>query len=270
MEQDKNKKQSEVVEYINDFPTEQELAQIELEKKQEESRLAMINKRYEKRVALKNKFKKIALIFVVVASIGAAIFLLFSNYKNKTQNAVVKKASVIIPENTDHVFVNDTQGVLLPEEAVDETRGLVGRSENFQVKDLVFGGETMVVAGESENLPIKISDVRSEALMSKDGKEVKMLVSWKTNKLAKSSVRYRKDTLNLETVLKEGGYGFSHALILAKLEPSTRFLFTVEASDRQGKSESSETFAIFTGSKPVSVFDLISGEINKMFGWAIK
>ncbi|NTW27218.1 MAG: hypothetical protein HGA36_02770 [Candidatus Moranbacteria bacterium] len=270
MEENKDKKQTEIVELINDFPSKEEEARLELERKQIEANFQRLKIQNEKRIALKNKLKKVALIAVVIAVIGALIFIFFQNRKNAALDTAKKTASVALPENSEHVFVNDTQGVLEPVEVVDETRGLIGRSENFQIKDLVFGGETMVIAGETENLPIAVTDVRSESLMSKDGKEVKLLISWKTNKLAQSAVKYRKDTLDSEKILKEGGYGFSHALILAKLEPATRFFFTVEASDRQGKIGVSETFAVFTGSKPISVFDLIANEVNKMFGWALK
>ena len=81
---------------------------------------------------------------------------------------------------------------------------------------------------------------------------------------------YSKDGAGAETKIKEDGYGFSHALVLNSLEQSTRYLFTVAVNDRSGNNVSSDALAVYTGAKPVSVFELIASQFGDIFGWAMK
>jgi hypothetical protein len=264
--ENQEKKQG-VVEYINDFPTEEE-----------ERRAAAIAKKAEadfqlaqKRAARKKLFLKYLLIAsVIVGIVGAVSLLVYRSFTDSEISTEKKTVSVPIPENKDHVFISDnTELANLNEddgEFSDSEGGLVGKSENFHIKDISIGGMEVILAAEAEALPLAIKDVRTETLLSKDGKETRLLISWKTNKLSQSEISYLK-TGGEERVLKDDNFGFSHALVLNKLDQATRYSFVIGAIDRGGAKAKSDTFVIYTGSRAVSVFELISKEIDKIFGW---
>jgi hypothetical protein len=236
----------------------------------------LIYQSFQKRKTFKKRASKntsIALVLLII--VGAAIAIYFKTKSAKQSVAVKQQVQIEIPQNQNHVFVNDVSGVSVGEKndskiTNDESNRLAGKSENFRIRDIAIGGGNIVLAAGSESLPLKVSDVRSETLMSKDGKKTQLLVSWKTNKLAKSEVKYSKDGKGVEKNIKEEGYGFSHALVINSLEQSTRYLFTVVVSDRGGSMAASDKLAVYTGTKPVSVFDLISKQMNEIFGWALK
>lgn len=266
MEENKDKKQQEIVEYINDFPTEEEEKAALLEKNLAEQNF----QRAQKRLALRKKIIKTLVFALIFAAIAGAIFLIIKN-NSAPAPAPKKILDVKLPENKDHVFANDVSGVENGDESIeiDSSKGLMGKSENYQIKDIAIGGGSVVLAAETEILPLGIYDVRSDTLFSRDQKETKLLISWKTNKLAKSEVQYAKSGSD-KKALKENSFGFSHALVLGKLDPATRYSFVIDAADRGGTRAKSDEFVVYTGSKIVSVFELISGEMDEIFGWAIK
>ena len=124
----------------------------------------------------------------------------------------------------------------------------------------------MDMSGDVKNMPLQITDVKGETLVSKDGKQTRLLFSWKTNKLATSSVSYAKNDGPDKTTLTEAGPGFSHALIL-NFEPSTRYTYSITASDSWGNTVSSEKFSAFTSTKSDNVIDLITAQFKQMFSW---
>lgn len=265
MEENQQKKQEGVVEYFNDFPTEEEERRAAAQMKKAEADFQLAQKRAARRKIIIKYF----LVASVLIAIAGAVFLLIYRSFNEPEIPFEKRtASVPIPEDTDHVFINDP-GVPVgsdESETPDLGRGLAGKSENFHVKDISIGGMEVVLAAETETLPLAVKDVRTETLLSKDGKETRLLISWKTNKLAQSEVAYSK-TGGDEKKLKEDNFGFSHALVLNKLDQSTRYSFMIGAIDRGGVNVKSDTFVVYTGSRAISVFELISKEMDEIFGW---
>lgn len=273
METEKINKQSKIVEALKNFFLRKKVDFIGGENRAGGQPEDIFQAFQQKKEARKRAWKIASLMFVVLL-IAAAGTISYLRNKNKAENVTQQEAVKIeIPAEQDHVFVNDVEGVMPitdDNEKKDSTSGLAGVSENYRLKDVSVGGFNALLAGDTENLPLEISDVRSETLMSKDGKEIKMLVSWKTNKLAKSQVEYSKNGGIDEKKYNEDGYGFSHALVMNKLDSSTRYLFTVNAADRTGNKDVSEQLAVFTGAKPVSVFELIASQFGDIFGWAMK
>lgn len=271
MEQEKPKKYEEDIGIADKFPMEKESSP-EAEKDQAELNFIGYQKKLEKR---KRMIKIGAIIFVLGLTIAAILFLVLDKKENFEEPSEKKEVAISISEDKDYVFVNDS-GVSnadaessATKESNEDMRGFEGSSENYRIKDIAIGGGSIVLAATTENLLLKVTDVHSEVLMSKDGKKTQLLLSWKTNKIARSEVKYSKGAKGSEKNAKEGGYGFSHALVLSNLEQSTRYLFTVNAVDRGGNRAVSDTLAVFTGSKPVSIFDLISTQMSDIFGWAL-
>jgi len=270
LKKEKEKKQPKIVENIESVPVGKD-AHFGVENNQAELKFQAFSKKME----LKKKVLKIAGIsFLLLMMIAASAAVYFRNKNAQQSSAVKQQVQMEIPKNEDHIFVNESGNVSKEQNAVvvagDDLKGIAGKSENYKIKDIAIGGANIVLAAETEALPLKAMDVRSEMLMTKDGKKMQVLISWKTNKLAKSEVKYAKDGKGAEKNIKEYGYGFSHALVLNNLEQATRYVFTVSVTDRSGNVSVSDAIAVYTGSKPVSVIELISSEMESIFGWALK
>jgi hypothetical protein len=225
----------------------------------------------------KNK-KQLAIVgAVVLLAAGAWIWQAARSKTNTATDLQKNEVEVKIPEGSDHVFVNDVSGPSVSKteteaegsDAIEKNEtGSMG-SESFRLKEVTFGtGSVALYSAETENDPLSITDVHSEVMSGNNENNVKLLVTWKTDKLAKAVVKYDKG--GASRTLAEGGYGFSHALVLSNLERATRYTFNIVGSDRWGNTATSDTFNAYIGKKSASVFELIAQEFSKMFGWANK
>lgn len=142
-------------------------------------------------------------------------------------------------------------------------------SENFRAGEIVFGGELAFLQSEDSIVPLEISAIRGEAFTEKGKQEVKLVVTWQTNRLSLADVEYAKGVGQNKKVVTEDDYSFNHSVIISGLESASTYLYTIKASDRFGNTVVSDPYAVFTGAKNVSLFDLIAGAIGDVFGWAI-
>lgn len=143
------------------------------------------------------------------------------------------------------------------------------RSENFLVGDIAIGGEAEFLLTEDTPEPLSISSISGEAFTEKNKPGVKLVLSFKTNKLAKSTVTYSKGVGQSEKTVDEEDYSLNHSLIISGLDQSSTYIYTIVSGDRFGNAATSDQHAVYTGSKTASLFDLIAGAIGDIFGWAI-
>lgn len=189
---------------------------------------------------------------------------------------------IILNENGTATLGSASQGIVKGENtnaSDDQAKqaGIILASENYKASQVSLG-EGIVLADAEESQPLEISDINSESfIVSKNNgpsgnssEEVKLLVSWKTNKLAMSELDYSKNNGQNPQVIKEQSFGFNHSVVLTQIDPGTSYIYQIKGNDHWGNEVDSDFYGIFTTSKPVSVFDLISQEINDIFGWAIK
>jgi hypothetical protein len=173
-----------------------------------------------------------------------------------------------VAERADAVPVREPSGKVLGEE--DAASAGVLKSENFTLAQVSMGGDVQTDFGSvDEFVPFEISFVRGEAFLEKNKKEVRALVTWKTSRLAQSSVRYGKSGEDPSRTVREEGYGSEHSVVLSGLEPASTYVYSITARDRAGREISTESYAIYTGAASASLFDLISGAVEDAFGWAI-
>ncbi len=118
--------------------------------------------------------------------------------------------------------------------------------------------------------PLTLEGIRGEAFTEKNKQEVKLVISWKTNKLSQAEIAYAKGIGQTPTIVTEDDYSYNHSMIITGLDPASTYLYTVKALDRFGNVATSEPYAVFTGARSVSLFDLIAGAIGDVFGWAVK
>src|SRR6266568_204559 len=142
-------------------------------------------------------------------------------------------------------------------------------SENYKIKQINFGGGDISLANGNNDNNLQVLDVRSELLMTKDQKDYRFLISWRTNKLAESEINYSKAGASAK-LIKESGYGFTHSVVLTQLEAGSAYSYVIKTTDQWGNAVTSDKYAMYTSSRALSVFDLITKEFSGMFGWAMK
>ncbi|HEX7586355.1 MAG TPA: fibronectin type III domain-containing protein [Patescibacteria group bacterium] len=170
-------------------------------------------------------------------------------------------------------WISEDGGIVKAAETINantaQQKGAMLASENFKIKEIKFGG-AIAMASAQENPNFEISDVRSEVMKTKGKEEDRLLISWKTNRLALSTIEYSAMSGNNPKKLNEDSYGFNHSILLANLEPGTAYAYSIKGKDRWANEVSSDRYAAYTGSKIVSVFDLIVNAVKDVFGWAVK
>lgn len=152
----------------------------------------------------------------------------------------------------------------LPESA----KGVILASENYKAKQVRFGGSVAVLS--DENLPLKITDMKGETFLDKKQEEAELVISWRTNKLAISEVEYYQNNGQNPKKENEKSFGFNHGIIIPGLEPATAYIYSIKSRDRWGNETTSDYYAVYTGSRMVSVFELIVKALEETFGWAVK
>lgn len=141
-------------------------------------------------------------------------------------------------------------------------------SESFKVGDIAVGGEAELILLEDSPEPLEITGVRGESFTEKNNQGVKLVLTWQTNKLAKSVIQYSKVGQEKQDIT-EADYSFSHSIIIPALEQASTYIYVINAEDRFGNKFTSDSYAVSTGSKTISLFDLIAGAIGDTFGWAV-
>ena len=143
------------------------------------------------------------------------------------------------------------------------------RSENFRVGDISIGGEAEFLLSEDNPEPLEVSSIRGEAFTEKNKQEVKLVVSWRTNKLAKSVISYSKGVGQARKSIEEEDYSLNHSVIIPGLDQASTYVYDIVSTDRFGNEITSESHAVYTGSRSVSLFDLIANAVGEVFGWAV-
>lgn len=243
------------------------------EEKKDES--IVLETKEAREIKNKNSLSRLFLRFSLTAIVSLLIFFGFSFFEYiQTKNYVAEK-NIPSELEEDTFLFDEGRGVVEGEENVkaeeenSKPEGSIATSENYNLKEISFGGN-IIASANGENLELEISDARSDMFSTRDGKESQVLISWKTNKLAVSEIEYSKNDSTNSKQLSEKFYGFNHSVVLTKLDLATTYVYKIKARDRWGNEVSSEKFGVYTGSKVVSVFDLILKAVNDTFSWAVK
>lgn len=201
-------------------------------------------------------------ITLILFGVGGSLFFLRKTAVTET-----------LPSSAEPV---GTEGQAALEESVPSSEPLSSsrdadyQSENFRVGDISIGGEAEFLLAEDSLEPLEVSSIRGEAFTEKNKQEVKLVVTWRTNKLAKSVISYSKGVGQAKKSITEEDYSLNHSIIIPGLDQASTYVYDLSISDRFGNEITSESHAVYTGSRTVSLFDLIANAIGEVFGWAIK
>lgn len=202
-----------------------------------------------------------AIAFGLVAIIAGVVYWWFRSAPTAPVETVTPAPTAETKPAPPNLQVPET--VPVPEGNANYT------SENFKAGEIVIGGELQFLVDEAEVGPLTIENIRGEAFTEKSKKEVKLVVTWTTNKLAQAAVRYSKGVGQSERSVEEDDYSYNHSVIVSGLDPASTYLYTIDAVDRYGNRAKSDPHAVFTGARTVSLFDLIAGALGDVFGWAV-
>ncbi|MBP6889664.1 MAG: hypothetical protein KBC83_04545 [Candidatus Moranbacteria bacterium] len=212
----------------------------------------------------KNKKKLIwILIFFLLLLVGGGIFWFFQS-KLGSQGSRDQPKEILQEKKP---VVQTQQDQMETEKPLTEARY---QSENFRAESIVIGGEAELFVPEDDLSPLEITDIRGEAFTEKNKQEVRLTVTWQTNKLSQAEIEYAKGSGQTPKVAREEGFGISHSIIIPGLDQASTYVYVIKSEDRFGNAVSSEQHAVYTGSKTVSLFDLIADAVGEVFGWAVK
>jgi len=144
------------------------------------------------------------------------------------------------------------------------------QSENFHVGDIAVGGDMTLSVSDANPAPLAIGSVRGEAFTATGKNGSKLVITWETNKPARSEISYGKGIGQAEAVINESQYGTTHSVIIPDVTPASTYIYVISAKDKWGGATRSDPYAVYTGAKVVSLFELIAGAVGDVFGWAVK
>lgn len=202
------------------------------------------------------------IVLVLIALIAGVMYWWFRDIEETSTDSETSTPTTAEP-STPPVLAPEAATLALPDDNANY------ESENFKAGEIVIGGELQFLVDEDEVGALTVENIRGEAFTEKNKQEVKLVVTWTTNKLSQAAVKYSKGIGQAERTLDETDYSYSHSVIISGLDPASTYLYTIDATDRYGNRVKSEPHAVFTGARTVSLFDLIAGAIGEVFGWAV-
>ncbi len=210
--------------------------------------------------------KNIIILVVILLLLGGGGYAFFA--WNQKRGSIAEVPPSVAPTTKTNLLQGST-----PEQTTSPEVALFGdanfQSENFRVGDISIGGEAEFLLSEDNPDPLEVSSIRGESFTEKNKQEVKLVVSWRTNKLAKSTIAYSKGVGQAKKSVAEEDYSLNHSIIIPGLDQASTYVYEIVSEDRYGSQVTSESHAVYTGSRSVSLFDLIANAVGEVFGWAV-
>ncbi len=213
-----------------------------------------VDKRPHRRIVL-------AVILSVSVLIAGGVFSRF-----RFRSTGPTEATPVVIKTETPLSVSPVQEPPAPEVGTDAPY----QSEHYRAEEIAIGGEMGLFVPESDPSPLSIGFVRGEAFSANGKNGSKLVVTWETNKPARSRISYGKGVGQAEAVIEETEYGTNHSVIIPDVTPASTYVYVISVTDKWGGSAQSDPYAVYTGAKTVSLFELIAGAVGEVFGWAVK
>ena len=208
---------------------------------------------------------------IIILPIIFAATQMMKKYLNVSQNKTGLEKLLADEKNSQTRIFNENsdRAEVAGEQTVQNSRGAVLASANFRINNINVGGNVLVLSNDNSQ-SLQIENIESASFADSKKNETSLVVAWQTSKMALSELDYSKNGGQSPVALEEVAYGFNHSAVIVGLDPGAPYVFQIKTKDRWGNEVDSDFFGVYTASKPVSVFDLISGAVGEVFGWAIK
>jgi len=121
-----------------------------------------------------------------------------------------------------------------------------------------------------------ISQIKTDSSIIPGAKDrIQVIISWVTNELATSQVFYRSGFGSEGAEFEQSttidtNYTKKHIVVVTNFEPGSVYQFVVESKDSSGNVGRSKTLTVLTPQKEESVFQVIMGNFEDLFGWVGK
>jgi hypothetical protein len=218
---------------------------------------------------------KFLAFFALFALIILAVFLYFGMKKNEVVSQDTVSENIIETEKKSEEGMQ-VENIKKTEEKTDvpveipvSSEGGVLSSENYKISQVYFGGSVALLDGDFDSTPVEISFNRAETFIAGDKDESKLSITWKTSRPAVSEIEYSMSGGQNPAVIREKEYGLNHNVTIGNLDPGTAYLYRIKVRDRWNNEAKTNYIGIYTDKKKESVFDLIAGAIEDVFGWAL-
>lgn len=121
-----------------------------------------------------------------------------------------------------------------------------------------------------DSTPPELLNIRSDTTIDLGSKQtVQVLVSAECTELCRVSIEYGPGASGPYDKKVETDLNFSRAkfLVIPELQPGQSYHYRIVARDRTGNAGNSADYLILAPAQPVSLLDLIFGQIRSNFGW---
>lgn len=207
------------------------------------------------------------IILLSVAILVAAGLFAWFRFFQPASSGPTEAAPVVIKTTTPNPVPDKQPVQAAPTPKKDTTAPY--QSENFRAGEIAIGGEMSLFVPESDSSPLSIGSVRGEAFTATGKNGSKLVITWETNKPARSKISYGKGVGQAEAVISETEFGTNHSVIIPDVTPASTYVYVISARDKWGGYAESNPYAVYTGAKVVSLFELIAGAVGDVFGWAV-
>lgn len=210
----------------------------------------------------------ILFLLAIIAVIGFSVWFRF--FRSVSEGPTEAAPIVIRTETPDEPETDAVPDASVPRVTMPEAGSTAPyQSERFRAGEIAIGGEMSLFVPESDTSPLTIGSVRGEAFSSKGSGGSKLVITWETNKAARSEIAYGKGIGQAEAVIKESEFGTSHSVVIPDVTPASTYVYVISARDKWGGEATSDPYAVYTGAKEVSLFELMAGAVGDVFGWAV-
>lgn len=209
----------------------------------------------------------------ILMSLGLALLAFFILVTIREYLEVKSKDSWSKPAVNYQDYQQDKTAVLGEndqQELTVENDGTTLKSENYKVSQVSIGGELLADFENSDKMSVlELMDIKNELFVTKNKEEIKMLISWKTNKTTKGYIEYAKEGDSDFKKIEVNNNGLSHSALVSNLDPSSVYTYTITSQDKWGTEKKSDKYVFYTGAPNVSLIDVLENAAKKVFGWAM-
>jgi len=213
--------------------------------------------------------KRIVILSIVIIVILVALYFLFKTYLSPKPSDYGNMIDASAPAKTTAVSDSESASATTTE-PVRAGQAIAG-SENFDLLQINLEGSGTNVFDLADNEIFTIDRVASELYSVKDGdkSEIRAVISCKTNKRSYAEAEYFKNGEKDKKIIQGGYLDFNHILIIPDLDPDSVYKYSVSATDLNQIKIYSEQFVFYTGAGNISLVDLLSNAVEKVFGWTM-
>ena len=212
--------------------------------------------------------RRIIIWVIIIFLLLFGLYFLFEWFLSTKTKSLGNTISVNQPNNTFDISQNNSTATTTP---LARKSDAIASSENFEMLQINLEGSGTSVFDFGENEIFSLSNVMSELYTTKEGDttEIRAAISFQTNKRSYAEVEYYKSGEQVKKVFKDTYLGFNHTMVIPALDPDSVYRYAISATDINQTKIYSEQYVFYTGVGNISLVDVLSNAVQKVFGWTL-